>query len=185
MRSGCSLYIVDSLEAAPRKVCASLFGEATLLSLQQLVCKYPDGFDSEDYIAMAEQGNSLNCDLTVGDIYGDNVESLGLSKELTAASIGKPFRSQIFNCTDCDYVKSLAKMACVNIANITGLVSRAEKPRSILVTMCLYKSKDYFSLISFLIRYYLADCKVDSVNFSEDSDFFCNLGAFVDQNDIE
>jgi len=35
------------------------------------------------------QGDNLNCDLTVSDIYGDYVEKIGLRKDLIAAALGK------------------------------------------------------------------------------------------------
>ena len=151
------------------------------MGLQKLILKDRD-FDisSEELIKIAEQGDAINCDLTVGDIYGDNCESLGLDKNITAASFGKPLKMQEEKCKEEDYIKSLAKMFCINVGNLTGLVARAEDVKGIMVTLGLYKSENYNALINTLINYYLGEShSVESIVFSKDSEVFCNLGATV------
>jgi type II pantothenate kinase len=90
------------------------------------------GFD--EILELAEKGDNKLIDMLVRDIYGTNYESLGLSDDLIASSLGKATRS-IFdnNCTreelltkfkQEDIVKSILLMICYDVSQIASLYAR-------------------------------------------------------------
>jgi pantothenate kinase len=63
-----------------------------------------------------DYGDSSNVDMTVGDIYGSNVESLGIPANLLASSMGKASKdSNEGKYNDLDILKSLLFSIAVNI----------------------------------------------------------------------
>lgn len=62
-----------------------------------------------------KEGNNLNADMTVEDIYGKSYTSLGLSKDIIAASMGKLQTKEPSEINVLDVVKSLWFMFAINL----------------------------------------------------------------------
>jgi len=184
-RSGCTFYLLENAESEPKRICASLFGEATLLAMQNMLIGKKSHIDSTQLKKMIRNGNSLNCDLLVGDIYGSDSTSLGLNTDIIAASMGKQ-QIDMNKCTKEDLTKSAYLMFCVNLGNLTALVARSEEVKGVLVTLGLYDDHDAHSLLASLIDYYMhGSSQLESVCFSKYSDVFMELGSLlIDENNL-
>lgn len=88
----------------------------------------------DEILELAEKGDNKPIDMLVRDIYGSGYESLGLSDDLIASSLGKATRS-VFdnNCTreellakfkQEDIVKSILLMICYDVSQIASLYAR-------------------------------------------------------------
>jgi len=127
LRSGLSVYRVDSLTSACR-VSGSSMGGATFASVMKLgtsystVCQALDG---------AKGGDNSEVDITVGDIYGCDSTSIGLKKDLIASSCGKMRTGAAYR--DQDLARSVAMMIALNVAQIVALTAQAEEVSTIIV----------------------------------------------------
>ena len=108
-----------------KRLSGSIIGESTFLGLIKLVT----GYDSVD----AFIGDSRSVDMTVGDIYGGDYESLGLNKDIIASSMGKAKNINPNNVNKQDLARSILTMICLNVAQLAILVSRTENIDNIVV----------------------------------------------------
>lgn len=79
-------------------------------------------------IAIAE-GNNLQCDLLVADIYGESAKAINLPGEIIASCFGKPDHSF---CSLEDKIKSMMIMHCLDICNVAGLLCTIHKIQNII-----------------------------------------------------
>lgn len=125
IKCGSSIFIVESASSQPKKISGSIMGETTISGLIKLLLKK----DIQDINAVLEtaflEGNGLNANMTVGDIYsGFSLESIGLKPEIIACSLGKVKDILGKEGAEKDIIKSLYMMLCINICSIAALLTR-------------------------------------------------------------
>lgn len=71
--------------------------------------------------------------MTVSDIYGGGIDSLGLPKDIIASSFGKARYLDKKSVEDKDIARSVITMVCLNIAQLTTMISDLEKLDQIVI----------------------------------------------------
>jgi Fumble len=129
IKGGVNFYKLESPDAQPKKLLASIMGELTIAGFVRLCLTDPNtpsnGVWSRVNTLIDESwrsGSNLKVDLTVGDIYGPGVEKIaGLHKDIIASSMGKS-ASQLKDTSDLDYIVSAIVMLAINIGNMGSLL---------------------------------------------------------------
>ena len=127
LRSGLSVYRVDSLTSAHR-VSGSSMGGSTFASIIKLGTSFPTVCQALD---AATNGDNSAVDVTVGDIYGSDYAAIGLKKDLIASSCGKLRTNSSYR--EEDLARSVAMMLALNVAQIVALTAQAEGISTVLV----------------------------------------------------
>ena len=131
IKGGVNFYRLDHVGAQPHKVIASIFGEFGLAGFLKLIAKDQPQVSVNELIDQAfKLGSNLRVDLTVGDIYGEDVSQVaGLHKDIIASSMGKANR-QLVDATDHDYIFSALAMFSINVGNLSALVVGSNHQRA-------------------------------------------------------
>ena len=89
-------------------------------------------------------GDNRNVDMTVGDIYGESIDSI-LSKSIIASSfgkVGKEIKSEEIKKED--IVRALFTMFAINSSQLTFLFSEIEKLDNIVVVSSHLVNDEFF-----------------------------------------
>ena len=129
IKGGVNFYKLESPDAQPKKLLASIMGELTIAGFIRLCLADPDspsnGVWSKVNSLVEEawkNGTNLKVDLTVGDIYGPSVDKIaGLHKDIIASSMGKS-AAQLNSPTNLDYILSAVVMMAINVGNMGSLL---------------------------------------------------------------
>lgn len=78
-------------------------------------------------------GDNRTVDMTVGDIYGGSYENLKLAKDIIASSFGKGKYLKVGDAPDRDVARSVVMMLCINIAQLSVMISDVEELDHIVV----------------------------------------------------
>ncbi|CAD8186075.1 unnamed protein product [Paramecium pentaurelia] len=113
------------------KLNGSLITDTTIEKIFQLIGL--DGDINEQLMLAFKEGNNLNADMTVEDIYGKSYTSLGLSKDIIAASMGKLQTKEPSEVNVLDVVKSLWFMFAINLGQLAALNAQLEDLTTIIV----------------------------------------------------
>ncbi|CAK65371.1 unnamed protein product (macronuclear) [Paramecium tetraurelia] len=113
------------------KLNGSLITDTTIEKIFQLIGL--DGDINEQLTLAFKEGNNLNADMTVEDIYGKSYTSLGLSKDIIAASMGKLQTKEPTSVNVLDVVKSLWFMFAINLGQLAALNAQLEDLTTIIV----------------------------------------------------
>jgi type II pantothenate kinase len=101
-----------------RRVSGTAFGGGTFRGLAFLISGKDDFSEN---IRLATEGKSDRVDLLVGDIYGTDYASIGLSANVVASAFGKAFSSDCPAPNDADKLAGLLSLMCSNLAQIVSL----------------------------------------------------------------
>lgn len=123
IKGGITYYKLEDINAKPKKVIASIFGEFSLTGLIKLLSTKFESESINSIIKRAlKEGSNLKVDLTVGDIYGEGINQVaGLHKNIIASSIGKSHEATLES-SDLDYIAGAIVMFAINVSNICSLV---------------------------------------------------------------
>ncbi|KAL0226831.1 hypothetical protein P9112_014155 [Eukaryota sp. TZLM1-RC] len=117
--SGVSILKVDG-ENEYARVSGSGLGGATFFAIAKLLLQEDCSYDT--LLSMARKGDSRKVDMLVGDIYGSNYSTIGLSSDVTAAFFGKLLNNQYMKVVEKeDLVRATLMMITGNIAHIAYL----------------------------------------------------------------
>jgi pantothenate kinase len=120
-RSATNYFLVKEKGAEMTKITSSILGEGSLSQLGRLLLSSGDSSINGIVEKGIKEGNNLNCDLLVSDIYGESAKAINLPGEIIASCFGKPDYS--FSSKG-DIVKSLIIMHSLDISNITALLAQ-------------------------------------------------------------
>jgi pantothenate kinase len=132
MRSGTTIHLVEAFNKS-QKIGSSVIGGATFMGLIRMLTKYTD---PEFATSEATNGNNMEIDLSVGDIYGGAIESLGLNQGIIASSFAKASKisdDKIAQLRDKDVTRSLLSMIIINVLQIASLYAQLEGLERIIV----------------------------------------------------
>lgn len=129
IKGGVNFYKLDSPDAQPKKLLASILGELTIAGFIRLCVTDPANSSNGIWSRVNQlvdeswkSGSNLKVDLTVGDIYGPGVDKIaGLHKDIIASSMGKS-AAQLKETTDLDYILSAVVMLAINVGNMGSLL---------------------------------------------------------------
>lgn len=143
MKEAVSYYRVES-ETKYKKIGDNHLGESFLEGMTALLnCK--EGLTNNVLQNCLMNGNYVNSDLTVEDIYGHKVESLGLPRTLLASSMGKISKfgpPEKYNIND--ILTSLVSAIAINQAQIACLFARQENVNNLIIVHQKFENQ-YFN----------------------------------------
>lgn len=129
-RSATNYFLVKEKGAEMTKITSSILGEGSLSQLGRLLLSSGDSSINGIVEKGIKEGNNLNCDLLVSDIYGESAKAINLPGEIIASCFGKPDYS--FSSKE-DIVKSLIIMHSLDISNITALLAQIHQVQTVLL----------------------------------------------------
>jgi len=153
--SGVSVLKVD--ETSFERVSGSSLGGGTFWGL----CKLLTDIKSWDEVkALSEKGDNKQVDLLVGDIYGSDLGTLGLTAEVIASSLGKIGTARLEELKDKppnkeDIVRSLLFMISNNIAQIGYLNAKLNNINRIIFSGGFLQENSYvFGRLSYAVDFW-------------------------------
>jgi len=178
--SGVSVLKVD--ENSFERVSGSSLGGGTFWAL----CKMLTDIKSFDEVkALSEKGDNKAVDLLVGDIYGSESNTLGLSADVIASSLGKIGIAKLENLKEErnrpkneDIVRSLLFMISNNIAQIGYLNAKLNNIKRIFFSGGFLQENTYvYSRFSYAVDFW-SQGKMKA-HFLQHNSYLGSLGALL------
>ena len=132
LRSGASFIRVDS-KTEYKRVIGTSIGAGTFVGIMKLI--NPDD-DLTQTIVKSLDGDTSQIDKSVGDIYGEGYEGIGLPAEVIASSFGKvtdKTPEEIDQLNQSDISLSLMNLIMFNTLTIANLVSQIEDIKNVVL----------------------------------------------------
>ena len=132
LRSGASFIRVNS-KTEYKRVIGTSIGAGTFVGIMKLI--NPNDNLTET-IAKSFEGDTNKVDMSVGDIYGEGYEGIGLPAEVIASSFGKVIDKtpeEIEKLNQSDISLSLMNLVMFNTLNIANLVAQIEDIKNIVL----------------------------------------------------
>jgi type II pantothenate kinase len=142
LRSGISVYKVTTKHEYTR-VGGSSIGGSTFWALMKLMTDYTDPAQA---ISEAVEGDTTDVDMSVGDIYGGDYPSIGLSGSMLASSCAKMRNKRPQEMNRKDISKSLLTLFAFNVSQITYLLSQVEALDTIIIAGNLVNAPEFMQM---------------------------------------
>lgn len=125
-------------------------GESAFNALSILMTDFSNS--DEAYIS-GINGDNIKIDMTVEDIYGDELSNLGLSKDIIASSFGKAVHNKNkLKYSQKDLIRSLITMIAVNIGQMSWLYSDIERVKNIIVVGSKFVGEEFFFMFQVFLK---------------------------------
>ena len=176
IRSGVVFLRVDGPKSF-KKLDGSAIGASTYLGLLKLLTnyKYPD-----EGLKGALEGDNNTVDMTVGDIYGTNYSTVGLSSQIIACSFGKARKKaldELGEIKNCDISRSLLTMIVGNMLQIASLIANLENLSTIVLMGSHFDAPEVMQMSTVSMEYMTEGKK--SLIFVKHSSYLGSLGVYL------
>jgi pantothenate kinase len=177
IKSGVSYYLMEGKDKFKR-LSGSILGESTFISLIKLLTDFKT-FD--EAIDDAFSGDHRKVDMTVEDIYGGHYGTLGLDKDIIASSMGKAKNLSKTDVKGSDLSKSILIMMCMNIAQLSILVSQTEQIDTIVVLGSILTHVGFYKVLKSFMDFWAKGKKL--ILFPDNVEYLGCMGLTMESEE--
>mmetsp|Transcript_3017 Transcript_3017/g.6283 ORF Transcript_3017/g.6283 Transcript_3017/m.6283 type:complete len:338 (+) Transcript_3017:39-1052(+) len=178
LRSGLSVYKVNSKDDFVR-VGGSSIGGSTFWALMKLMTDYSDPIHA---IGDAIKGDTRNVDMSVGDIYGGDYPSIGLSGDMLASSCAKMRDKRPNELNREDVSKSLLTLFAFNVSQIVYLLSTVEKVGTVIIAGNLVSAPEFMQMAQDCMNFWSSGSI--SLIFNQHASYLGSWGSLIERLEL-